>query len=275
MIAIQFERLINDLDGVSVTTHFKLLDSILKQKFKCACGGVRASACIFWPGETFQGTKILDHFPNDIVKVCDSQIWILPQSTHLISVAYLVFNQTRTNTHSAYRIVDSRVHNNIYVHAWCNYCLWKRNQTKRCYYCFWCEFMLCVVFLSFGLLIAMPCISNSFYEFAAVAHTTTEHRASRRRWWYMNTWNDKTSRQQMVNFKCVWVYLASWERNFLSPSLSMPLRMGFTLQNQSMMHCMLLCILHTTYVHYYYYLGCTAIVLLHSPLVHSPTKDIK
>lgn len=56
---------------------------------------VRVLVCVFQSVCKFQGTKILDHFPNWIAKMCDSQIW--PQSLHLFSLIYLIFNQTHTH----------------------------------------------------------------------------------------------------------------------------------------------------------------------------------
>lgn len=226
---------------------------------------VRVHVCIFWSNGTFEGTKILDHFPNHIVKVYDSQIWVLPQSTHLISVEYHIFNQTRTNAHTEH-IVDSWVHKDIYVHAWCNYCLWKWSRTVI--------FQLLVRIhvvrayeplrgFPFGLVIWMQCLYR-----ICCCRTYTNHKASRRRWWYMNIENDKNSTATDGKITNVWVYLASWERNFLSPSLPLPLRMGFTPQKSidDALHATSHAVMHIAH-----HMCSTLLSMLYSDwIIHSP-----
>lgn len=87
MIAIQFGQLIIDLHGVTVLFHsqivrFNFEPQIYRWKslFGSDCVSVRAcmfvyqNMCILVGETSFQGMKILEHFPNYIVKVYDSQI---------------------------------------------------------------------------------------------------------------------------------------------------------------------------------------------------------
>lgn len=169
-------------------------------------------ACAWCACETFQGRKILNLFPklyrkSTIVIKINSRIWI---ATNHIGCRCLILSR-----HAQIR-TDSLVHKK-YPHsdAWCNCCLWKLNQM-------WIRAVWCAHERLRGFSGNLSqCISNLFTRKHVVAQPqsiTDTFLSTESDIWIFKK-NDKFLQQQMV-ITNVWANLASWKRNFLSPSLS-------------------------------------------------------
>lgn len=170
----------------------------------CAC----LSVCILVDETRFQGTKILDHFPNATSQKCvyDSQIWITTKHTFNLRYCYVSFSTRHAQTHRALVGWSLGSQKYIYLFAWCNYCLWKWNQTvDGCACANSCGAHAHERLRGFSLPgYLSQCISNLFHVMlAVVAHTATEHRADTVIYECWKRHKAARSKQQMVNYECL------------------------------------------------------------------------